>query len=82
MSTFFDENQNPEIVVGTQTIFVNPVSGAVTLELSGPVGPRGVAGIGEGGGPAALETHRVSATPHPVYDNMPSLSIIFENGLA
>lgn len=29
-----------------------------------------------------LETHVDSPTPHPVYDEIPSLTLIFENGLA
>lgn len=30
---------------------------------------------------AALVAHVNSATPHPVYDDMPSLALIFQNGL-
>lgn len=29
----------------------------------------------------AVDIHVADATPHPAYDDMPSLSIIFENGL-
>ena len=29
----------------------------------------------------AIETHSVSPAPHPVYDDLPSLSLIFKNGL-
>jgi hypothetical protein len=28
-----------------------------------------------------LEAHRISATPHPAYDDMQSLTLLFENGL-
>lgn len=32
-------------------------------------------------GEPALEAHLIDPTPHPVYDEMPSLTLIFENGL-
>jgi hypothetical protein len=44
----------------------------------GEVGPQGPAGES---GTVALETHIDSATPHPVYDDLPSLNLLFENGL-
>jgi hypothetical protein len=28
-----------------------------------------------------LEEHRLSETPHPAYDDMQSLTLLFENGL-
>lgn len=37
--------------------------------------------LGITGDPAALEAHIASATPHPAYDDIPSLTILFENGL-
>lgn len=36
-------------------------------------------GAGPGGGGAELEEHINSATPHPVYDDGPSLSLLYEN---
>ena len=32
-------------------------------------------------GEPALAAHLIDPTPHPVYDEMPSLTLIFENGL-
>lgn len=29
----------------------------------------------------SVSAHEVDSTPHPAYDDLPSLSIIFENGL-
>lgn len=34
-----------------------------------------------GGSTGPLEQHVSSATPHPEYDDLPSLSLLFENGL-
>jgi hypothetical protein len=49
---------------------------------------RAEAAAGAGGGSVTLETlnqaiatHRASASPHPAYDNIPSLTLLFENGL-
>jgi len=48
---------------------------SVILGTSGPQGPKGESGL------AALSTHINSATPHPTYDDLPSLGLLFENGL-
>lgn len=32
-------------------------------------------------GNAAVEAHIESQTPHPAYDDLPSMSLLFENGL-
>ena len=40
--------------------------------------------IASGGGEGssfALDTHIASTTPHPHYDDLPSLTLLFENGL-
>ena len=42
----------------------------------GPQGPPGPAGNGED-----LEEHILSVEPHPAYDDMPDMKLIFENGL-
>lgn len=40
---------------------------------------------GGGGNPGdiddAIEAHVVDPTPHPIYDDIPSLNVLFENGL-
>lgn len=37
--------------------------------------------LGPASGEAALLNHIASPTPHPAYDNMASLRLVFENGL-
>jgi hypothetical protein len=32
-------------------------------------------------GTQEIEAHVASATPHPAYDDLPSLNLLFENGL-
>ena len=44
----------------------------------GPVGPQGPQGES---GAAAVATHIADTTPHPAYDDLPSLSLLFENGI-
>ncbi len=41
--------------------------------------PYFVPGIGSGGNPETLSEHVYSETPHPVYDNGPSLFLLYEN---
>lgn len=55
---------------------VNEIS-SVEVIIPGPV----VVGAGGINDPAPLEAHRVSLTPHPHYDDLPSLQLTFENGL-
>ena len=45
---------------------------------TGATGPQGPAGPD---GTAAAEAHTADTKPHPAYDDIPSLSILFENGL-
>lgn len=46
--------------------------------VQGPVGPIGPAGAD---GTAAVIEHIADVTPHPAYDDLPSLTLQFENGL-
>ena len=46
----------------------------------GPPGPPGESGDADAVH-AAIDAHRVDLTPHPVYDDTPDLTLIFENGL-
>ena len=48
------------------------------LLIPGPPGPQGPAGPD---GPSAVQTHIVSQTPHTAYDDIASLTLLFENGL-
>jgi len=41
--------------------------------------PYFIPGVGPDGGDAELEEHIESDLPHPVYDNGPSLSLLYEN---
>lgn len=52
-----------------QTVSPEAISGAVQAYL-------------ETNSEAVLGTHISSLTPHPVYDDLPSLTLLFENGLA
>ena len=45
--------------------------------FGGPRGPQGEPGAGT----ADLIAHIVDLTPHPAYDDLPSLRLLFENGL-
>lgn len=44
--------------------------------LPGPPGPPGPAG-----GEVILQQHIENPTPHPAYDDIPDLSLLFDNGL-
>lgn len=45
----------------------------------GPVGPTGPQGPAGADGTAAVIEHIGDETPHPVYDDAPSLTLLFEN---
>lgn len=57
------------------------------LLIPGPPGPQGPAGPDGPSGPpgppatAELATHVAAAEPHQAYDDLPSMRLIFENGL-
>lgn len=53
-------------------VTVNMMRPAVTVRVS----PSIVAINGDD-----LPTHLADTTPHPAYDDMPSLALLFENGL-
>ena len=44
--------------------------------IAGPVGPQGPAGAD---GTTAVLEHIQDSTPHPTYDDSPSLTLLFEN---
>lgn len=46
--------------------------------VRGPQGPQGEPGDS---GTAALETHIAATEPHPAYDDIADLTLIFNNGL-
>lgn len=68
-------------------IAASPPNGGWVQVIVGPRGPEGPEGPGvdEAGVQAiadvAVATHVADATPHPAYDDLPSLTLIFENAL-
>lgn len=67
-----------EVVVDSEIAVIEVV------DLQGIQGPPG---SGEGSGDATdvlnqLQAHIASSTPHPEFENIPSLVLIFENGLS
>jgi len=62
--------------------------GSVVVPVAGPTGPQGTPGA-----PAddlgviqtmidgTVQTHVSTPEPHPAYDDLPSLQLLFENGL-
>ncbi len=65
----------------TQKIIVNPATQAVSVVNAGPPGPPGIQGIPGEDGTEALEEHVNASEPHPAYDDLPNLVLIFNNGL-
>lgn len=73
------------------TIVVEPPSipGAILVPTAGPAGAEGPIGTIDGGGLQVIEdlidstvqAHVDAAEPHPAYDDLPSLVLLFENGL-
>lgn len=61
----------PSLQVTTTTIGTVQVAGGVP-------GPQGVPGISTAG---LVDAHIADATPHPAYDDLQSLTLLFENGL-
>ena len=54
----------------------------VEVATPGPIGPPGPEGpVGPAGDVVGLEDHIQDVTPHPTYDDIPSLTLLFENGL-
>lgn len=76
------------IEVRNRTAYVLHTTERVSVIPAGPQGPPGVKGDqGEPGldsgvvVEAMMIAHVESPTPHPAYDEMPDLTIHFENGL-
>lgn len=56
-------------------VSINESVASVVLGTSGPQGPRGESGL------SAIAAHIADETPHPTYDDSPSITLLFENGL-
>lgn len=71
-----DEEQPINVTVET----VAPSETVVEIQDVGLVGPPGPQGLpGDVAGEIELDAHVNSLTPHPVYDDGPSLSLLYEN---
>lgn len=69
----------PDIVVVVEPPLPEVVVTISEVSLTGPKGDTGPPGPpGESGGEALL-THVNDETPHPVYDDGPSLVLLYEN---
>lgn len=75
----------PGAIVATDVIHGYPIAvtyaepppvEATVLTLTGAI-------TGGGGGPSSgeLAAHVADTTPHPAYDDLPSLTLLFQNGL-
>ena len=68
-------------VVQAQVQVVEVTSGTVdVVGVAEAVGPRGPAGS-DADATVLLEAHIVAPEPHPAYDDMPDMTLLFENGL-
>jgi hypothetical protein len=85
--SFLEDTQVIQVTQSTQRIVVHSRS-SVSVINAGPIGPPGV--MGPQGPPGvdaqtnvetAINSHINSPTPHPVYDDIPDLTILLENGL-
>ena len=81
-------NSQQRIVVEDRTARVLNTPIGVQVIPAGPQGPPGVKGDKGDAGldsgvvvEAMMIAHVESPTPHPAYDDMPDLTIHFENGL-
>jgi len=73
--------RSPAQVVEVPRVGVSPAQiGAIVEEYLDAHPPA--AGVSEQFVDDTVTAHAESATPHPVYDDGPSLVLIFENGLA
>ena len=73
-----------EVVSTVHTVVKEPINSEsqvlTTVSVVGERGPQGPPGPpGSDGDGSAVNTHISSETPHPVYDDMPSLILIFNN---
>lgn len=71
---------------GTVRVASSNIFGTVRVSggVPGPAGLNGQDGQdGQDGGinPVLLDEHIESLEPHPVYDDLPSMTLLFENGL-
>lgn len=68
---------NYEVTLPTSTSV--PASFGVRITPRGPKGDQG--DPGPPGSVAEIDDHIAAAEPHPAYDDLPSFTLLFENGL-
>lgn len=68
-----------EVIVGPAVHLEVVGTPARVVGVPAAVGPAGPPGPGGGG--EALALHLADPTPHSPYDDLPSLVLLFENGL-
>ena len=74
--------QPEAVVVETQDVIPDVVVEVAEIGLVGPPGPPGAPGetvVVGGVSQDDLHNHVISPTPHPVYDDGPSLSLLYQN---
>lgn len=68
--------RGPALVVVERGATLPHAATIVVAERTGPAGPPGPQG-----GTDLIDLHLIDPTPHPVYDDMPDLSLLFDNAL-
>jgi hypothetical protein len=71
----------PDVTVQVAPPLPDVVVESAEVGLVGPRGPVGPPGPATPGDLAAINAHIADATPHPAYDDLPSLTLLLENGL-
>lgn len=83
-------DNNPIEIVPQAPVIIepSPQNALVVTQIPGvgPPGPKGEPGSSGTGAVDheardAIAVHLIDPTPHPVYDDMPDLTLLFENGL-
>lgn len=80
----FTETSSPIIEVFTETstpIIEVPIGMRGPRGPEGPEGPIGPQGLKGEDADDLLNLHIEDGTPHSAYDDMPNLTLLFENGL-
>lgn len=73
----------PVVIVPQErrTFHITQIPGVGPAGPAGAQGPAGEAGAIDTVARDAISLHVIDPTPHPVYDDMPDLILIYENGI-
>jgi hypothetical protein len=81
------DDMTVHVLSKTQTIVIRE-NQPVQIVKAGPIGPPGLPGPPGAPGEDAntsvatvMNSHVISSTPHPAYDDIPDLTLLLENGL-